>query len=463
MSELPTFEQALSGMGEAMQRLPEMAPSTDMPDEERVERALEVFRRNGVAQFATYLDACVHCGHCAEACHFYQAKPEPRYTPIHKLRLFSRMYRRELSPFRWLHRLLEPRITARDLEEWQELVFDSCTMCGRCSMICPMGIDIATMVHVGRGALNAAGLTPPAINAVLAEQQGRDMVFQASADKLRETLGMIEEQEGVQIPLDRERADILVLLSGFDIVMNPRGILATAKVMNHLGVDWTVRSDGFESINFGAQACDDEAHAEIARRRIEVAQKVGASTVLLCECGHTYPALRWAEVLEDKPLPFEVLYVSEFLGRQVQAGRLRLENDGIGSVTFHDPCKLGRVGGVFEEPREVLKAMGAELRETPDNGLVNYCCGGGGAVFLLERAMPLRAGVYRLKIDQFDATGAERVVTACGSCRLNFVMGAQMHHWEKPISSLVELAADHLPGEGQEGEERWRRPGPAHT
>lgn len=458
MSELPTFEQAFMGMKERMEQLPEMAPPMDMPDEERVERALGVFRSNGVAQFATYLDACVHCGHCAEACHFYQASPEPKYTPIRKLALFQRVYRRELSPFRWLNRLVEKQITAEELEEWQELLYDSCTMCGRCSMICPMGIDIATMVHVGRGALYEAGLTPPEILAIAGEQMQQDSVFQADDEKLKQVVGMLREQEGVEVPLDKPHAKILVLLSGLDVSMNPRGILATTKVLNYLGADWTVRSDGFESINFGAQVGDDALHREIAERRIDVAKTVGAETVILCECGHTYPALRWAEAIGGKPLPFEVLYISEYIGREVQAGHLTLR-DGVGSVVFHDPCKSGRVGGVFEEPRAALKAMGAEVRETPDNRVVNYCCGGGGAVFLLQRAMPLRAGVYKLKIGQFDSTGADQLVTACGSCRLNFVMGAQMNQWEKPIASLVELVADHLPDDGEEGRERWRSPG----
>ncbi len=458
MSNLPTFEEALQGMQGMMEKLPEMAPPTDMPPEERVRRATAVFMGSVGARFATYLESCIHCGHCAQACHFYRTTPDPKYTPIHKLEPFRRIYRREAGPFRWLHKLFTRPVTADELEQWQELVFDSCTMCGRCSMICPMGIDIATMVHHARGALDAAGLTPPEIRAIAAEQAGQDTVFGASADKLREVVGMLKEEEGIEIPLDRDKADILVLTSGLDIMMNPRGILATAKVLNHLGVDWTLRSDGFESINFGAQTGNEETHADIARRRIDTAVKVGAGTVLLCECGHTYTALRWAEFLQDEPLPFKVMYISEFLGREVQEGRLELTSDG-GTVTFHDPCKTGRVGGIFEEPRAVLEAMGDEVREPSTHHQANYCCGGGGAVFLLQRAASLRAGVYRLKMDQFERTGADALVTACGSCRLNFVGAAQMYGWNKPVESLVERAAAHLPPGDGDGHEPWRRPG----
>jgi Fe-S oxidoreductase len=458
MSGLPTFGQALEAMQQRLQELPEMAPEADLPAEERVRRATTTFVANIDARSATYLESCIHCGHCAQACHFYLTTSDPRYTPVYKLDLFRRTYRREASPLRWFHRLFTRPVSADDLESWQDLVFDSCTMCGRCTMVCPMGIDIAGLVHTARGALAAAGLTPPAIRAIEAEQVGKDTVFGASPDKLREVIATLQDQEGIEIPLDRDRAEILVLTSGLDIVMNPRGILATAKVLNHLGVDWTLRSDGYESINFGAQTGNDAAHLEIARRRIETARACGAKTVLLCECGHTYPALRWTESLADGPLPFEVVYISEFLGREVSAGRLRLDNNG-GSASFHDPCKTGRMGGLFEEPRAVLDAMGMEVREMPNHHLANFCCGGGGAVFLLQRAMPLRSGVYRLKLEQFEASGADRLVTACGSCRLNFATAAQAHAWDKPIQSLVELAADNLPDAGETDTASWRRPG----
>ena len=85
------------------------------------------------------LETCIHCGMCAEACHFYEATHEAKYTPIHKVQLVRRVYRRELSSMRWFNRLFTRDITAQDLSDWQELVFDSCTECGRCDMMCPDG------------------------------------------------------------------------------------------------------------------------------------------------------------------------------------------------------------------------------------------------------------------------------------------------------------------------------------
>jgi Fe-S oxidoreductase len=73
-----------------------------------------------------------------------------------------------------------------------------------------------------------------------------------------------------------------------------------------------------------------------------------------------------------------------------------------------------------------------------------FRCGGGGGVFLNERATKLRQGAFQIKMKEADATGAESVVTACGHCRMTFMAGAQQAHWQKPIESLVELVAENL-------------------
>ena len=91
-----------------------------------------------------YMEACLHCGACADACHFYEVTKDPRYTPAYKLFPMARAYKRSKPPLSWFG--TAPKTTEKDLREWEELLFDSCTMCGRCTMVCPMGIDIASIV-----------------------------------------------------------------------------------------------------------------------------------------------------------------------------------------------------------------------------------------------------------------------------------------------------------------------------
>jgi Fe-S oxidoreductase len=387
----------------------------------------------------------VKCGLCAEACHFRVGTGNPKYTPARKMELMQRFYRREMGPFRWLYRLATRDITARDLEEWQELVYDSCTTCGRCGMICPMGINIAGIVTTTRQALAEAGLVPADLRAVQQEQGARGTVFGAGPDTVHQAVERMRSL-GHEVPLDKERADYLVLTSVVDMMLFTDQLEATIKVFNSLELDWTFRSDGFEGANFGMLAGVADVQKQASMKVIEAAIAIGAKAVIVPECGHAYPALRWSGAeIYGKPLPFDVYVISEFLDLQLQAGKLKLKSDNSDmKVTFHDPCKHGRYSGVLDEPRAVIKALGADFRELPSHGTKNWCCGGGAGVFVISSAAPLRQAAFGIKYDEVNKTGADKVIMSCGSCRLNFLKGAQDNNWDKEIVSLVALVGDNL-------------------
>ena len=122
------------------------AKTSDGPN---VQAAIDKFIAVTGSQVAAYLDACIHCGQCAQACHFHEVTHDPKYVPANKLVPITKVYKRHKAPFAALKRaigLAPAELTADDLTEWQELLYDSCTMCGRCTVVCPMGIDIASIV-----------------------------------------------------------------------------------------------------------------------------------------------------------------------------------------------------------------------------------------------------------------------------------------------------------------------------
>ncbi|MCD6042728.1 MAG: (Fe-S)-binding protein, partial [Burkholderiales bacterium] len=143
----------------------------DASDAERGAAALQAFMRDMTRSAATYMESCIRCGHCAEACHFYVTSGDPQYTPIWKLEPFRQAWKREAGPFSWFRR--KRPVFADQLRQWQELLYDSCTMCGRCTLACPMGIDIAGLVAQARHGMFAAGLVPHELQA-LAERAARE-------------------------------------------------------------------------------------------------------------------------------------------------------------------------------------------------------------------------------------------------------------------------------------------------
>jgi Fe-S oxidoreductase len=417
----------------------------ELPAAERIERVKDVFRQRVDANMATYLETCLHCGMCAEVCHFYEATGEGKYTPIYKVEPLRRFYRRELAPMGTLRKLVMRDITAADLDEWQELAYDACTQCARCDMICPMGIHISPMIAVMREALAAAGMQPAENKALAREVVEKGTLMGFGPEDYRRVAADFRAQ-GIDVPLDKPKASVVVLMSAMDAMLFREAIGATAKIMNRLGLDWTIRTNAGDAAVFDWTSGDERAKATVLRKIVAETISAGAKTLLVPECGHGYAAMRWdAANVVGTELPFEVMAISEFVGREIEAGRLKVRPLPPGkSVTYHDPCKVGRWSGVFDEPRNALKAMGVEVREMESHARTNYCCGGGAGLVLNERANRLRAGAFHIKMKEADATGAGSVVTACGHCRMTFIAGAQNANWQKPIESLVELVAANL-------------------
>jgi Fe-S oxidoreductase len=434
------------GFLEAIHHLPEMAQPPVMTDAERVARAKAVMRAKTDRSLALDLEACVNCGYCSESCHFFQSTQDAKYSPSRKLDLLRRVHARETSAFAPIKRLFVSDITVDDLKEWQELVYDSCTECGRCSMICPMGVNTARGVNVMREALYEAGMAPLELTAVAQEQAGRGTVFGVGPEQLRQTVDLLRGQ-GIAIPLDEQRADVMLVTTVIDVLLYQDALAATARILNHLGVNWTLRSKGFEAANFGLLAGSESLQKAATQRIVDEALAIGAKTVIVPECGHAYPALRWDGRLSDgQSLPFEVLATAEYVGREVSAGRLHLTSgDATRKITYHDACKLARHGGVMNEPRAALAALGMNFRETSPTAEKNWCCGGGAGAFLINRAEGLRQKAWEIKREQVDVTGADTVVVSCGSCRLNFMAGAEKVQWETKIEGVVELVAAQLP------------------
>ena len=427
-----------------------VAPKPDrqgaFSDPERLERAMASFVRDFGATAALYMESCVHCGQCAEACHYYVQTGDPKYTPIWKIEPVKQAYKRQMGPFSFFYRFFgfKKPVTVGELEKWQELIYDSCTMCGRCTLVCPMGIDIPSLVLTARHGMQEAGLVPHDLWEPTERAEREGSPLGATKQVLKERIAWLSDENNVKIPLDLKEADILVTVSSIEIMKYPQSLVALAKVMNHIGASWTFRSDGYEATNFSMLSGDRKGQHDATMLLINAALAIKAKIVILPECGHAYQAFRWAGAnIYGKPLPFRTLHISEYLAEEIHAGRLTLTPDSR-SMTFHDPCQIARRGGVSNAPREIFKALGVELREMSNTVAANWCCGGGGGVITIHRADSLRHRVFHLKMQQVEDTGAEVLVSSCSNCRLTFDDGQSFFHWDKTAHSLLELVGDHL-------------------
>lgn len=412
-----------------------------------VQSAVRVMLDQMGANVATWLDSCLHCGQCAQACHFHEVSRDPRHSPAYKLKPLVRAYRRYKSPWARLRTILgfpAPDVTAEQLREWQELIYDTCTMCGRCTVVCPMGIDTASLVGLTRTAMVAAGLGPKDLLAVADRSVESGSPLGMTADTLEDRIEWLADDYEVDIPLDKPQARVLVTVSSIEAMKYPESIVAMAKIFNHVGEDWTFSTKGYEATNFGVLAGKSDVAQTMLKRVVDAAEGVGAELVIIPECGHAYGAMRWTGAkLLGRPLPFEVQHITEYLASAKAGGRLRLKPMA-GSVTYHDPCQVSRRGGATRAPRDILAGFAEDFREMEPTGNYNWCCGGGGGVAAIETATDLRLKVFEIKMDQVAGTGADTMVSACANCRQSLDAGKEHYDWDKEIASLVEVVADHL-------------------
>ncbi|HXK57911.1 MAG TPA: (Fe-S)-binding protein, partial [Gammaproteobacteria bacterium] len=386
-----------------------------------LERGLNAFREQVDAPVAAFFSSCVNCGMCAEACLFYTETGDPKYTPIHKLEPLRRVWEQDYTLVGKLKKLLglARPVTDELLREWQELLYDSCTMCGRCSLVCPVGNDISYMVRKAREGMVASGNSPVDVQgaAQRAVTIGSPMGVRFKA--LSSQIKHIEANSGLKIPLDVAGADYMPLLSSMEIINFPEYIESLARIFRQAGISWTLCSDAFEATNTGIQIGSSDIARELVQRIVDGAERLKVKFVISPECGHAYTSIRWeGPDLIGRPFPFKVIHILELLDELRASGRIKTANLSSERMTFHDPCSIARKGGVIDSPRKLMEMVSSNFVEMQDHGKWNWCCGGGGGVSAIGDAEALRFKVFKRKKEQIEQTGASKLVTACANCRL---------------------------------------------
>lgn len=412
-----------------------------------LEKGINALKEQVDSSVAAFFSSCVHCGMCADACLFYTETGGPERTPINKTEPLRRIWKSEYTLFGRIGKLfgLSKPVTDELLEEWETLVYDSCTLCGRCSMVCPVGNDIAAMIRKTREGMAAAGHAPVGLIGATKRAVTIGSPMGVKLPALQAQIKHTENETGMTIPVDVVGAEYMLLLSSMEIMNFPEFIGAVAKIFDKAGVTWTLSSEAFEATNSGIQIGVSDIAAELVQRIVDAAEKLKVKTVISPECGHAYMAIRWeGPNLVGKPFDFKVRHILEVLDEFRKDGRLKTTGKESQRLTYHDPCQISRRGGVIDEPRNLLNMVAEDFVEMPDAGKMNWCCGAGGGVSSNERADEIRLKVFQRKKDQLDEIKPDAIVSACSNCRIHLEDGLEEYHMDIPLMSLTETLAEHL-------------------
>jgi len=412
-----------------------------------IQRGIAAFKQQIDAPIASFFNSCVHCGMCAGACLFYETTQDPKYTPINKLEPMRRVWKQEYTFWGRLAKTLgiSKPINDAELDEWQELLYDSCTLCGRCSLVCPVGIDLVYMIRKAREGMVASGHAPEGLKLATSRAMTIGSPMGLTMDTFKKQVQHAEDECGIKMPFDIQGADYLLLMSSAEIIEFPEFIGAMAKIFKQAGVSWTFSSDTFEATNSGIQIGSSDLAAELIQRVVDAAEKLNVKAIISPECGHAYTAFRWdGPNLIGRPYKFDVIHVLELLDQLRQEGKIKLEGLDNEKITFHDPCQIVRRGGITQEPRDLLNSVSSNFVEMPCSGKWNWCCGGGGGVSTNPDADELRLKAFAIKKQQLDGAGAKKLVTSCSNCRNMLEDGIEEYEMDIEVIGLTELIADHL-------------------
>jgi heterodisulfide reductase subunit D len=356
---------------------------------------------------------CLDCGVCTGSC------PVAKVFP-------------DFSPRQIIERSLY------ELEEPSDSTIWSCLTCAQCSVRCPANIDFPEFVRLMRDEARAKGFEGiPAHNGMLQTIMSI------------QTKGVTQDRtfwvgDGKTV----EKGDVFYFVGCrpyFDVIFRDieagsiQGAKNMLKILNACGVAPVVSNDerccGHDALWNG----NEERFKQLARMNLDLIRASGAKEVVF-SCPEGYFTFKNYYTKYFGELGFEPVHILDFLAEKIDQGSVQFEAFPE-VVTYHDPCRLGRLAGIFDAPRKLLTAIpGIELREMPRSRENGVCCGTTGWMNCSSCSKEIQLE----RLAEAKETGARTLVTACPKCQIHFRCAKSAFELETEITDLYDIVADHL-------------------
>ncbi len=385
----------------------------------------------GVNSFGEDVDnellACIFCGFCRLGC--------PTFSVTHRESRNARG--RNALAFNFLNGTIEPS------KELADAIY-SCTTCQACTYFCPAQVKVDEIVEGLRKKLYKAGYTPEPVLGV------RDNIFKtgnvyASAKEDRIDIYPAELKKKIQDGTLKEKAETLLFMGCVPSYLDMKMIPSLIKPLDTAGVDYTCLGTEEGCCGFPLFLMGTDEFEPHAKKVIERIKATGAKE-LLTPCAGCYKTFKkiYPEIGD---LGLEVYHSVHYLERLINEGKIKFKGELGKKVTYHDPCDLGRALKVFEEPRDILKAIpGLEFVEMERNRLQARCCGGGGGVLASDPDLAVEMAAERVR--DALAVGAEIIVSGCSACKDNLRKGARAIPKEErgkiKVMDITEIVAQNM-------------------
>ena len=396
--------------------------------------------------------ACIQCNRCQDACPGSQTGKS--LSPA-ALEINKRMELNDLATpggFPGHGRPLRLRPSAyvaggespRPLLEFaidEEAVW-ACTTCGACMEVCPVGNEqMLDIVEIRRERVLLAGEFPRQLQQAFTGMERQGNPWNISSDK------RLEWAEGLNVPTVEEKPhpDVLYWV-GCAASYDP-GAQKTARAFVQLlsaaGIDYAVLGKRESCTGDSARRAGNEyLYAELADKNITTLNDV-APKLIVTTCPHCMNTLQ--NEYPQRGGHYRVVHHTTYLEELIRAHRLDAIPASSGSVTFHDPCYLGRHNGIYDAPRELIAATGLEFLEMERAREKSFCCGAGGAQFWKEEE-PGEDRVPDNRAREAKRTAGEggTVAVACPFCKSMLASSPEAQDGALQVRDVAEVMLDNL-------------------
>jgi Fe-S oxidoreductase len=369
--------------------------------------------------------SCVRCGLCLSTCPGYRESLKETDSPRARVAL--------------VQAVRDGVIEAPD--DGYANAFYRCLLCGACSFICPSGVAVDRVLELTRGELADAGLLPPA----LCDLDTRIALYRNISAEANE--GRLIWADNLPNPpkgLGKEQADVAYFVgcvgSFFPRSYNvPQSLV---RIFDKADVDYALLGGSEWCCGYPMYINGElDAARELMAHNLDAMRDLGATKIVMtCPSCYYFWKEAYPAALGLDDLGLQVQHATEFLADLLESGEVPL-HEVRDDVTYHDPCDLGRKGGVTEAPRRILAQIpGVNLKEMAENRESSHCCGGGGN---LETYAPdVGKAISRNRIRQAADTGALTVVSACQQCERTLANAARSERLRMRVKDITEIVLE---------------------
>ena len=324
----------------------------------------------------------------------------------------------------------------------------SCTTCRACEEVCPVSIEhVPRIIAMRQAQTLMAEAYPKELTATFRGLEQNANPWNIGYDKRAEWAAELDFDVPILTEAPPEPVDVLMwvgCMGSFD-KRSQKVAQATARLLRHAGVSFAILGSAEKcSGDLARRSGNELLYQTLARENVETLNGLGIQHIVT-QCPHCLNALKNEyPQLEGR---YQVFHHSQYIARLVDEGRLHVKPGLAGTVTFHDPCYLGRYNGEYDAPRRLLGAAAAEppveMRRARNE---SFCCGAGGGRMWMEENLGTRVNEERVR--QAAEVGASTIAVACPFCMTMIDDGVRQAGTEDTVKvkDVAELVLENLAG-----------------